>query len=156
MKISYPHGPKHDWERQAHLIRHGEIQTTVEDIPMLLEWLRDMNWPGAALISSHLKSFGEANLECVRKVLGSGDDVWIMWVLIEFGDAFGRNFWAKLIPELKQVAFKYDEDGAHIEALYILAKERLESRHLINIKTVEFKLNAKSTAENYKKIESVI
>ena len=86
MRPKYPSGPKSEWARQAEEISRGDIRTTPEDLPMLMEWLQDMNWPGATIIARHLISFGPDLVEPIRRVIESGDSIWIHWVLSEFAD----------------------------------------------------------------------
>lgn len=117
----YPHGPKSGWEEQAQAIASGAIPTSLTDLPMLLEWLQDMNWPGATRIAQHLATFEEELVEPLRMVLRSGDGLWIHWGLLSFGHAFDPPFWAPLAGELQQIASGSDSD-ARIDALRLLTE----------------------------------
>lgn len=130
----YPQGAKSTWQTQANAILGGEVKISESDIPKLLEWLKDMNWPGAETIAKFLVRFGPSLLAPVREVLHSGDAVWISWVLASFKDEFDFSFWVRLTDELKSIAGVFDEENAHISALIILAKWSL-------VPTEELKLN---------------
>ncbi len=125
--MKYPVGDKGDWSSQAEAIESGKIDIDVSDIPSLLEWLQDMNWPGADLIVKFLIRHRTSLVEPIRNILISGDKVWINWILIAFGREFNSGFWCHLIRELEQIGFERDEENTHIEALSILARYRIVS-----------------------------
>lgn len=123
---------------------------------MLLEWLKDLNWPGADVIANYLTAFSAELREPIRDVLRSGDNIWIRWTLLKFADEVERDFWQELGNDLKHVAFKDDDEGANVEALYILAKEKLISPDSImtRIKILEQQMMIDQT--DRKKIEEAI
>ena len=63
----------------------------------LLEWLQDINWPGAQEIAELLVSVGKPVVPFVKEVLSGNDQVWKYWVL-----EFLVNRWpVELVNELK-------------------------------------------------------
>lgn len=129
MNAEYPSGPKSEWLNQAERITSGDIATSAHDIPMLLEWLQDMNWPGAPEIAEYLSRFGKDLVEPLRVVLQSSDGIWKYWVLTSFATTTDKEFWVLLSGELKAVAADIeDEEYANLEALYIIAMMNLEER----------------------------
>ena len=154
--MKYPNGPKTNWDLQGEAILRGKIPTTEQDIPMLLEWLKDMNWPGARHAAAHVRSFGAVTLEPVRAVLKSEDHIWILWVLQELGPAFPKNYWQSLIPELESVARIPDEEGAHIEALTILAIHSLEPAQTIRNLLITSRRDSGLPSEDYNKVVELL
>lgn len=125
MDRSYPSGPKSTWQAQAQSIRNGEVEITESDVPMLLEWLQDMNWPGASTIAEILPVFDTLLIDPLHKILRSSDTVWIHWVLLALKNEFDSDFWSHLAEDLVSIAYKLDQDGAHINAMEILARWKL-------------------------------
>lgn len=54
---------------------------TDEQLPPLLEWLQDMNWPVAEGVSHLLSAYPAALVPHINNVLHSGDAIWIYNVL---------------------------------------------------------------------------
>jgi len=154
--IHYPYGPKSEWRSQAELIVRGLVPDANQDIPMLLEWMRDMNWPGADLIAAHVRGLDLKTLEPVRRVLVSNDSLWIYWVLHELGDAFRSDYWDKLRSELMKIAISVDADGAHLESIYILAKNKLEPLDVLRELADKAKIYSGLSGEDYEKIYDVL
>jgi hypothetical protein len=77
-------------------------------------------------------------------------------VLSAFSGAFQSDFWIPLKDELYQIAFKWDAEGAHVEALYILAKYKLAPVERIKRQVETMKQMPASDQEDYHKIEALI
>jgi hypothetical protein len=152
----YPSGPKSGWLAQANAIASGATAVQPADTPVLLEWLKDMNWPGAIEIAEYLRSCEFGLVEPIRHVLASGDSIWIRWVLLSFCDSFGFDFWGRLKDDLVRIAFNWDEDGAHIEALYVLARLRLVDEGLIAQELRMMKLKPKANAVDYERVAALL
>lgn len=153
--MTYPTGSKNNWQVQANAIKSGEIETRVADIPHLLEWLRDMNWPGAKEIAEHLKSYKDDMVSPVRGALDSNDDIWKYWILHEFSNAFNAQFWSLLSEQLERVACNSDEsEGANLEALFIIANCRLKTKEWIVDRLEDLKSKATYEACDYEKINA--
>lgn len=77
---------KNVWENCAKaLAMRSDSQLEKHLIP-LLEWLQDMNWPGAEIIAERLNSFSDktelkASYDiCVNKAMLSDDTDWLYWL----------------------------------------------------------------------------
>jgi Domain of unknown function (DUF5071) len=153
---TYPYGSKSDWQRQADQIAAGVILTSAKDIPMLLDWLKDMNWPGAETIANYLPSFGEDVRPALVPVLESGDAIWTRWVLAALSESFDERFWQPLTPAIQRVAYGKDIEGAAAEALYILARYRLESVSNIQAALEEAKRLPGFDPDDYVRFEALL
>lgn len=136
--MKYPNGPKSDWLRQAEDIISGKIQIPQDELPYLLEWLQDYNWPGAKEIAAHLLQHADKLVAPIRDVLKSNDYIWIYWVLSLIVVNLPKSLCSSLSDDLKALAYNYDEEGAHVEALRICVKHNLDKanylRKIINEK----------------------
>lgn len=55
----------------------GMERSSVEPIvPVLLEWLRDMNWPVARVLTPFLSRIGRPLAPHIRHILAAEDDIW--------------------------------------------------------------------------------
>lgn len=54
-------------------------------IPKLLEWLQDMNWPVASLVSDILTPYADQITPELISILKTKDGMWKYWILINFG-----------------------------------------------------------------------
>lgn len=62
-------------------------QPDVENIlPLLLIWMKDMNWPVAKILSPYLAKKGGALKNDIIKIFNSEDVMWQYWVLVELVD----------------------------------------------------------------------
>ena len=124
--MKYPIGPKSDWLRQAEEIISGKIEISQDEIPFLLEWLQDYNWPGAKEIAAYLIQYADKLIDPIRNILKSEDYIWIYWVLSLIVANLPSSFCSNLSDDLKALAYNYDEEGAHIEALRICVMHNLD------------------------------
>lgn len=73
------------WENAAKLLRLIEYPRNKLAIPGLIEWLQDMNWPGAIEAKETLMQI-EKNIlipyieEALLKAKQQDDTVWIVWI----------------------------------------------------------------------------
>ncbi len=140
-------------ERAAQ-INSGEIEIDIADIPSLLGWLQDMNWPGTSDIVARLRLFGPELIEPIREVLRTDDSIGHHWILIAFAPAFKRDFWHPLSGELERLAGQTEEvEGANLEALYILATFDLAPRKWIAARLELIKLHDGCDITDYERIE---
>ncbi len=65
----------------VHRLSKMDRETLVPLVPMLLEWLQDMNWPVAGPVAMILRDYPHEFEEPVRAVLQGQDDVWKYWVV---------------------------------------------------------------------------
>lgn len=80
-----PLTPKHNknvWENCAAIISQKSDEEIKPYLVELLEWLQDMNWPGAFCILDRLRKYSDNNtiLEaintCIENAKENGDDIW--------------------------------------------------------------------------------
>lgn len=157
MRIEYPSGPKMTWQEQAARIKSGEIAIDITEIPALLGWLQDMNWPGTSDIVERLCQFGPELIEPIREVLQTDDSRWHYWILTSFAPAFERNFWLPLSGELERLAGHTEEvEGANLEALLILATFKLAPRKWIAARLELIKSHDGYDNTDYEKIDAAL
>ena len=80
-----PLTPKHNknvWENCAKIIAERNDEELKPYLIELLEWLQDMNWPGAFCILNRLQKYSDNNSicnainVCFEKAKDCGDEVW--------------------------------------------------------------------------------
>lgn len=80
-----PLTPKHNknvWENCAVIIAEKSDQKLASHLIELLEWLQDMNWPGAFCILDRLKKYADTTAlcsainVCIEKARGCNDKSW--------------------------------------------------------------------------------
>ena len=80
-----PLTPKHNknvWENCAVIIAEKSDENLKPYLIELLEWLQDMNWPGAFCIQKRLQKYSDNNSihsainVCIEKAKDGGDEVW--------------------------------------------------------------------------------
>ena len=80
-----PLTPKHNknvWENCAVILAEKSDNELKPHLIELLEWLQDMNWPGAFRILDRLKKYSDNNSFrsainiCIEKAKGCNDEVW--------------------------------------------------------------------------------
>lgn len=153
---TYPNGSKADWQQQANQIVEGVIPTSEKDVPMLLEWLKDINWPGAQTIAQHLPSYGECIGRPLITVLESGDAIWTRWVLEALSDCFDGQFWLPMRPAIQRIAYGNDVEGAAAEGLYILARYKLDAGSKIQAAVIEAKGLLGADPDDYSRVEALL
>jgi hypothetical protein len=156
MSSNYPKGPKSDWLSQANRIVSGEVITNENDIPSLLEWLKDMNWPGAVVIAGYLPKFGNALLPSVCQALKESDPIWNFGILNTLSKSMGREFWVHIVPQIEKIASERDLEGSHVEALYILARHDLTNPDEIRRMIESAKNQPGSNPEDYTEVETLL
>lgn len=80
-----PLTPKHNknvWENCAVIIAEKSDEELKPHLGELLEWLQDMNWPGAFCILDRLQKYSDNNSicnaihACIEKAKNCGDEAW--------------------------------------------------------------------------------
>ncbi len=81
-----PHGLKHSkdvWENCAKIVAAYSDETLKYCLQELLEWLQDMNWPGAEIVLQRLIEFKDPGFlslfieHCVKEALVCDDQAWL-------------------------------------------------------------------------------
>lgn len=80
-----PLTPKHNknvWENCAVIVANKSDEELKPHLIKLLEWLQDMNWPGACRILDRLQKYSDNDAIhcainiCIEKAKGCNDEVW--------------------------------------------------------------------------------
>ena len=77
-----PQHNKNVWENCAVIISERSDEEIKPYLPEVLEWLQDMNWPGAFCIMNRLKNHSDKNSilsaisVCVQKAKSGNDEIW--------------------------------------------------------------------------------
>lgn len=80
---SYPENCKTVWENCAQVISEKTDKELSRYTTKMLEWLIDLNWPGADVILERLKCFREVDMlcysveECVKRAFLTGEEYWL-------------------------------------------------------------------------------
>ncbi|MDR6157669.1 hypothetical protein QF023_001185 [Chryseobacterium sp. SLBN-27] len=86
------------------LYKINDIYTIKEDIPILMEWLQDYNWPPADLICEFLLKFPLITYKKeILEILNSNDNVWKYWILLRLikPSVTKKDQW--LIPRIRDI-----------------------------------------------------
>lgn len=88
-------------------------------IPVLLEWLQDMNWPISRSIAELLIPFSEKISSEILKILQSEDQVWKYWILITFGETIMDKM---VLNEIERIVKHPTKDEIDEEVFEIAVK----------------------------------
>lgn len=80
-KLVQPYTKNH-WENAAKVIKRIGCPKVLNIIPQLLEWLQDLNWPGAIIILSVLQDIEKSVLlpeieKVIIKIVEDEDELWL-------------------------------------------------------------------------------
>lgn len=107
-------------------------------LPDLLEWLMDINWPGANRISEFLVSIREPLIPSIKEALKSEDMMWKYWIIDCVIIKWSVDLVEQITDELIFVASEFDDEEVHLSALKLLVQYKMleseESLNLINSK----------------------
>lgn len=87
-------GPKSAWENCASIICEKSDEELELYLYEMLEWLRDINWPGAFLIADRLKEMMKNDVikkkvdNLKEMIKASCDEIWLHWVESELYNDF--------------------------------------------------------------------
>ena len=102
----HPGFNKNVWDNCAKILASKEDEILLPYTGQLLEWLQDLNWPGALIILDRLKSFAASDLfifsvrECVKTAVACNEQIWLDY-LSELLD--NESLKAKLSEEILAV-----------------------------------------------------
>ncbi|MDI4645228.1 DUF5071 domain-containing protein [Cohnella hashimotonis] len=136
-------GGKMHWDHAAELIVEIGYPRVAPILSDLLEWLKDLNWPGARLISDLLVSIKEPLTPFVKDALQSGDQIWNYWIINQVLKRWPIEVVTLLSEPLIALAFDFDEEEAHLAALQLLVNLKLMPTEialgLIDMKIEDFR-----------------
>lgn len=89
------------WDKAAIVICSLGIERYIDYLPSMLEWLQDLNWPGALCIFNELKATeDERVIECIEYTVGK---------VIEIDDMEWLYFIKLLIDEIGAERFSFND-----------------------------------------------
>lgn len=115
---------KNNWKNAAIVLKEIGYSGVKPLIPELLEWIKDINCPGAQEIANLLTAADEDIIPYVKKVLISEDGIWIVWLLSEVVSKWNRELTQNIKEDLLELAVTLDNnlivEGVDIQAIKIL------------------------------------
>lgn len=131
------------WRNAAMVLKKIGYPRVKAIIPELLEWIQDMNWPGAQEIVDLLITADDEIVPYVKKVLKSGDGIWIIWLLSEVVSKWNPNLNKQIKDDLYKLSVTLDNniiiEGVDIQSMKLLYESKLidkqEVLNIINRKT---------------------
>ena len=73
---------KHDLASAQRLVKLGYPDVAAY-LPVMLEWIQDINWPVARILAPFLASVGAPMIPHLWRVLRSDDQIWKYWCISE-------------------------------------------------------------------------
>lgn len=126
------------WDGAAEVITKLGYPRIKVILPGLLEWLQDMNWPGAAQIADLIREIGDPIVPYIKTVLKhhKDDEVWIYWLFELFIDDWDKLNITQIQEELIEISNGKVND---LRAINILFKHKI-----IDLKEVTRQLTNKT------------
>jgi hypothetical protein len=104
------------------------FETIRADVPQLLEWMQDMNWPVGQGIAIYLRPHINEIKESLLDVLKSNDDTWKYWIINSLIVYSEIKLDQELISVIKRIANNPSrgevEEGVHMAAKEIIAENK--------------------------------
>ncbi len=99
-------------------------------LPGLLEWIQDLNWPGADQISVFLREIGDPIIPYIKDVLAqhSDDSEWIQWIIDQIIEHWDTSQVQQIQGELVQISQGRSADLQSMRIILIhglLSKEEI-------------------------------
>ena len=110
----HPGCNKNVWENCAKILASKDDKTLLPYTDQMLEWLQDLNWPGALIILRRLKNFSASDEfvfaveECVKMAVACDEQIWLDY-LSELLD--NEPLKAKLPDEILTILKKHYQSG---------------------------------------------
>lgn len=126
------------WKNAALVLKEMGYPRVKSIIPELLEWIKDMNWPGAQEIVDLLTTVDDDIVPYIKKVLKSGDGIWIVWLLSEVVSKWSNELKKQIKDDLYKLSVTLDNnliiEGVDIQAMKLLYESKLIDKHeILNI-----------------------
>jgi len=126
------------WRNSAIVLKKIGYPRVKLIIPELLEWIQDMNWPGAQDIADLLSTIDDEIVPYVKQVLKSGDGIWIIWLLSEVVSKWNPNLNKQIKDDLYKLSVTLDNnliiEGVDIQAMKLLYEsELIDKPEVLNI-----------------------
>lgn len=114
MKRHYIPTNKEDLEF-THELKSMNIYDIKKDVPELLEWIQDGNWPQAPFIYEYFINYVNEIEDEILKILRSNDEMWKYWVIngLLYRSKFKPS--NSILLELKQLYLHPSDDEKEAE-----------------------------------------
>lgn len=114
------------WDNAALLLSKFENTNLESVIPGLIEWMEDMNWPGARTAAKLLVNLGDPVIKHLKRYLLGSDDQTVIWILNFIIDEWPTGLDIKVKEELQELTRRVNSyDDVNFEAESILKKHQL-------------------------------
>jgi len=95
-------------------------------LPQFLQFLQDINWPGAGGAARMISAAGATALPEIRRVFREeNDSTWKDWIILAILQEWNTELVASLKPELIHIIQKPDSEAASTSAFKILVENGL-------------------------------
>lgn len=119
---------KEEWPALvSELIRQAQAGNK-DSIPKILEWLQDVNWPGADLAMGYLNALGDDVVPYVADVLDGTDEVWQYWILHCMVKQWPLSRIQMIYDKLVMLSNVNDYEHVNLAAIEVLISHRLYDR----------------------------
>jgi hypothetical protein len=115
---------KHDHAAAYRAIAAG-YPTVESKLPLLLEWLQDMNWPVAQTLAPFLASIGEPLIPILEKIFKTDDKIWkasVISRIVEESPPVAAHFKGYLQEIVSQEPKDEDDEWVRENARDVLEK----------------------------------
>jgi len=114
------------WDNAALVLSEIEYVRLEPLIPGMIEWMRDLNWPGAMTIANLLCNIGEAVVPHLKIYFLESDDQLISWILSEIVGDWPKTFVVHVQTDLVRLAQRVESsEYVRVEAERILKEHAL-------------------------------
>lgn len=121
--------PKNDdkqaWPKQVRCLINDAECGRSEAADALLNWLKDMNWPGAREAHAFLVANLVSVVPKIKEVLCGDDLVWQYWVLHCLVAEMPHDMARELTPRLVAMTERDDREEVNLAAALVLCEKRL-------------------------------
>jgi hypothetical protein len=129
---------KNHWRNAAIVLKEIGYPRVKAIIPELLQWIQDMNWPGAQEIVDLLVTIDDKIVPYVKQALKSGDGIWIMWILSEVVSKWNRDIIGQIKDNLIELTNTLDTEliieGVDIQSMKLLyASNSMDKNTLLSV-----------------------
>jgi hypothetical protein len=126
---------KSHWKNAAIVLKKIGYPRVKSIIPELLQWIQDMNWPGAQEIVDLLVTIDDKIVPHVKQALRSSDGIWIMWILSEVVSKWDRDLINQIKDNLLELTNTLDTDliieGVDIQSMKLLYESKAIDKNTI-------------------------
>lgn len=118
------------WDGAAETVIRLGYPRVKSILPGLLEWIQDINWPGAGEIADFLLEIGDPMIPYVKDVLNqhSDDQEWVYWIFEVLINHWNTVQVLQIQAELIKISQEEDND---LSALRILLAHSMYSKEVV-------------------------